>query len=166
MWLLCSSAAAPLWLWPKVTWKWTMMVIFMHTAAGLKWFLHSSFVKMHSLHPKILSVPASCDFVRELDDPVLISLCFMLRPEGWLLHVARGSPHTEMDFSQNTILLLYVLFIIKVGYILFCFISTNTGRIQVTCTFCAVPISLRFTSQVFTFVFCLVIVSPEKMTLI
>ena len=82
---------------------------------------------------KTLSVPASCDFVRELDDPAPVSLCFMLRPEGWLLHVARGSPHTEMDFSQNTILLLYVLFMIKVGYALFYFISTNTGRIQVTC---------------------------------
>lgn len=40
--LLCSSS---LWLWQNTTWKWMMMVIFIHTAVGLQWFLHRLWIK-------------------------------------------------------------------------------------------------------------------------
>lgn len=115
---LLSLCIGSLWLW-HFTWRWT-------TVSGRLWFLHSAAVKMRSLHY------------------IIISLCFMLKPKGWMLYVSEDKrrTHNEMDFSQIQIetvlcffaftvfksrLQLYVLFIIRGGYFLF-FTLSQTQR--------------------------------------
>lgn len=119
---LLSLCIGSLWLW-HFTWRWT-------TVSGRQWFLRSAAVKMRSRHTQ---------------NYIIISLCFILKPKGLMLYVPMNKrrTHNEMDFSQIQIetvlsfffaftvfksrLPLYVLFITRGGYFLFCTLSQTQG---------------------------------------
>ena len=78
-----------------------MMVIFLHTAVSLDWFLHSQIVRTRSRHTEcyLFQQVAILSESRTTLNWYRWAL-FMLGPEGWMLYAAEGLPHTEMDLNR------------------------------------------------------------------